>query len=229
LKREIKILFYLALSMLFILLPITIYKIYEAPIELKMGLVQKIFYFHMPSAVFSMVFFFFSFLFSILYLIKKKNIFDNFAASSVEIGVLLSTFVIISGPLWAKKTWGDYWVWDARLTFTLIMWLIYISYLIIRSSDLNEKVKKVSAVLAIMGFVDIPLVHYSSKKWGGMHPIVTQDKGISKSMAPEMATALYLSLLTILLISVILFILRVYSKGLEQRVELLEFKMMEGE
>lgn len=228
-KKEIKILFYSFTLLLFTLLPITIYKIYNAPIELKMGLIQKIFYFHMPSAVFSMVFFFFSFLFSILYLIKKKNIFDNFASTSVELGILFSSFVIISGPLWAKKAWGAYWVWDARLTFTLIMWLIYLSYLIIRSSELNKKIKKISSALAIMGFIDIPLVHFSTQKWGGMHPIVTQDKGIKKAMAPEMATALYLSLITVFLIGAILFILRVYSKILQDKIENLEFKIMEGE
>ncbi len=227
-RKNVKIIFYLSVILLFIILPLAIYKIYQAPIELKMGLVQKIFYFHMPSAVFSMSFFFFSFLFSILYLVKKKNIFDNMASTSVEIGVLFATFVIISGPLWAKKAWGAYWVWDARLTFTLVMWLIYLSYLIIRSSELNQKIKKISASLAIMGFVDIPLVHFSTQKWGGMHPIVTQDKGIKKAMTPQMANALYFSLLAVLLIAVVLFILRVYSKELQDRVENLEFKIMEN-
>jgi len=205
------------------------YKIHVAPIEQQMGLVQKIFYFHMPTAVISMIFFFFSFIFSIAYLVKKSDKLDIFASTSVEIGVLLSTYVILSGPLWAKKSWGAYWVWDSRLTFTLIMWLIYLSYLIIRSSELNEKVKKVSAALAIMGFIDIPLVHFSVEKWGGMHPVVTQDKGISASMDPGMATALYLSLLTTFLISAILFILRVQSKNLEIKAENLEFNIMEGE
>ncbi len=227
-KRNIKYLFFLSVFLLFIILPTTIYKIYEAPIEARMGLIQKIFYFHMPSAVFSMVFFFLSFIFSVLYLIKKRNIFDNMASASVEAGVLFATFVIISGPLWAKKAWGAYWVWDARLTFTLVMWLIYLSYLIIRSSDLNQKIKKISASLAIMGFVDIPLVHFSTKKWGGMHPIVTQDKGIKNAMAPQMATALYLSLITVFLIGVILFTLRVYSKIIQEKAENLEFKIMEN-
>lgn len=224
--KKLKLYIYALTSVLVFLFPLTVYKIYSAPIEVTMGLIQKIFYFHMPSAVYSMLYFFFSFLFSFLYLIKRKNIFDILASTSAEIGVLFATFVIISGPLWAKKSWGTYWVWDARLTFTLIMWLIYVSYLIIRSSETNEKIKKISSILSILGFADIPLVHYSTQKWGGMHPVVTQDKGIKNSMAPEMATALYYSLATVFLISVLIFIIRIYLKLLEERAEKAEFKLM---
>jgi len=224
-KRSIEdIIIYITFISFIILFPITIYHIHYTPLEAIMGVVQKIFYFHMPSAIYTMVMFFISFIFSIAFLIKPKDSFDNIASTATEIGVLLATYVIISGPLWAKKAWGAYWVWDARLTFTLIMWMIYVSYLIIRSSNLTDKVKKISAAISILGFVDVPLVHYSVKKWGGAHPIVTQGKKFTDTLAPEMITSLYLSFATMAVMIALLFLVRYKLKRLESKLNQIEYK-----
>lgn len=201
-----------------------IYFIFSAPNEAMMGIVQKIFYFHMPSAVISMFCFFGSFIFSIVYLIKKKTLFDNISAAFVETGVVLATFVIISGPLWAKKSWGVFWTWDTRLTFTLIMWMIYISYLIVRTSDLDDKIRKISSIFSIIGFVDIPLIHYSVTKWGGTHPVVTQGKTISKVMPFEMVIALYSSFFFITVLAMLIVLINIKIKLIDEK-----FKTVEAE
>ena len=220
--KKIDLLIFIIFSLFAVIFPLTMYHIYNTPLEAIMGVVQKIFYFHMPSAIYTMVMFFISFIFSIAYLVKNNDSFDKIASASTEIGVILATYVIISGPLWAKKAWGAYWVWDARLTFTLIMWMIYISYLIIRSSNLTEKTKKISATISILGFVDVPLVHYSVQKWGGAHPVVTQGKKFTDVLAPEMVVALKLSFFALALITILLFLFRYKLKILESKIDKIE-------
>ncbi len=214
---------YFLILLLFVSFLLATMFIYGAPIELNMGVVQKIFYFHMPSAVISMFLFFLSFIFSIVFLIKKSDIFDSLAYVCVEIAVFLSSYVLISGPLWAKKAWGAYWVWDARLTFTLIMWLIYISYLIVRNSKLRER-KKNSAIISIFGFLDVPLVHYSVNKWGGIHPEL--KKGLKESMPQEMLNTLYVSFMFILILSIVLFIMRYFILKNKKELEKLEYQIL---
>ena len=220
--KKLDIIILITFVIFLVVFPITMYNIYYTPLEAVMGVVQKIFYFHMPSAIYTMVMFFVSFIFSVAYLIKQKDSFDMIASTATEIGVILATYVIISGPLWAKKAWGVYWVWDARLTFTLIMWMIYLSYLIIRSSNLTDKVKKISATISILGFVDVPLVHYSVKKWGGAHPVVTQGKKFTDALAPEMITSLKLSFFVMAIMIIFLFLVRYKLKSLESKIDQIE-------
>ena len=119
--------------LLFAAVPIGLYfAFFYAPVERIMGIVQKIFYFHVASAWIGFAAFFVTFVASILYLITKKYTFDDIAAASAEIGLAFCTIVILTGPLWAKPAWGKFWTWDPRLTSTLLLWFIYVGYIMLR-------------------------------------------------------------------------------------------------
>ncbi|MBN2693607.1 cytochrome c biogenesis protein CcsA [bacterium] len=218
-------LFYFLIVASFISTSFAIYSISMVPAERTMGVVYKIFYFHMPSAVLSMILFFGAFITAIIYLIKKNSKVEFFTRAFVEVGVLLATFVIISGPLWAKKAWGVYWTWDPRLTFTLMMWLIYLSYIVLRASGDTDGIKKGSAILAILGFVDIPLVKISSQKWGGIHPVLSKESG-GFGISGDMQNTLILSFISIVLISSLLIYLRYFSLLITEKINKKEESIM---
>jgi heme exporter protein C len=129
------------------------------PTEREMGVVQRIFYFHVPLAWVSFLAFFVVFVSSILYLWNGGRRWDSLAYSSAEIGVVFTTLVLITGPIWAKPVWGTWWVWDERLTTTLVLWLIYLAYLMVRSFASDESQgARFAAVVGVVGFVDVPFV-----------------------------------------------------------------------
>jgi len=141
-----------------------------SPVEVNMGFVQKIMYIHVPSIWTSYLAFLIAFISSVLYLWKRKESFDIVALSAVEIGVIFCGFALITGALWAQPTWNTYWTWDARLTATLILLLIYCGYLLLRRmSDFGEQQARLAAVVAIIGFLDIPLIHLSVTWWRTLH------------------------------------------------------------
>ena len=142
-----------------------------APVEKTMGLVQKIFYIHVPSAFLAFFSFFLTFLASILYLYKKSAKWDSLAYCSAEIGVIFCTIVLITGPIWAKPIWNVWWTWDPRLTFALILWMIYSGCLVVRAGlEDPHRRARVGAVLAIVGMLDIPMVFMATRWFRGVHP-----------------------------------------------------------
>src|SRR5512140_2174948 len=128
-----------------------------APTEQTMGAVQRIFYYHVPSAWVAFLLFFANFIASIVYLVKRQPGVDAFALATAEVGVVFCTVVLITGPIWAKPVWGIWWTWDARLTTTLVLWLIYVSYLVLRRYSTGSQTALLAAALAIFGFVDVPI------------------------------------------------------------------------
>lgn len=168
-----------------------------APTEKTEGMVQRIMYFHIPSAWIAFFAFFVVFLCSILYLWKKDREWDIYAMASAEIGVMFCTLVLITGPIWAKPIWGTWWVWDARLTSTLVLWLIYVAYIMLRlQSEAGSMRAKYAAVIGIVGFLDIPLIHFSVLWWRGQHPkpkIITSE-GLGAGMDTSMLITLVISL-----------------------------------
>lgn len=147
------------------------------PQEATMGLMQKIFYLHLPLAWWAMVSFFLVFVGSAFYLARKNSGWDNFCVAAAEIGVLFSSLALASGIIWAKKSWGIWWTWDPRLSTTLVMWFIYASYLIIGHLDLPMRRKRiVRAVLGIVAFLDVPLVFISARIFRSIHPAVFASK-----------------------------------------------------
>ncbi|RDU35156.1 cytochrome C assembly protein [Neobacillus piezotolerans] len=145
-----------------------------AKIEVTMGAVQKIFYIHVASAWTGFLAFFVTFVSSILYLFKRKRIFDTYAFVSAEIGVVFTTIVLTTGPIWAKSSWNTWWAWEPRLTTTLVLWFIYMAYIMIHQMDgVWEKKARLAAVFGIIGFADVPIVWFAIRWWNSkFHPIV---------------------------------------------------------
>jgi heme exporter protein C len=142
-----------------------------APTDRLQGDVQRIFYIHVPAAWIGMLGFAVVFGASIAYLVTRSARWDRLAASSAEVGVVFTTGVMVTGPLWARPTWGVYWDWDPRLTSFFVLWLLYVSYLVLRGY-VTEPTRRArySAVLGIVAFLDVPLVYLSVRWWRSLHP-----------------------------------------------------------
>jgi heme exporter protein C len=148
------------------------------PTEEHSGIIQRIFYFHVPVAWVAFVAFFITFIFSILYLWKRETKWDAIAHASAEVGVLFTTLVLITGPIWAKPVWGIWWTWDARLTTSLVLWLIYIAYLLVRSfATESARGARYGAVVGIVGFIDVPVVFIAVSLWRTQHPTAIVFEG----------------------------------------------------
>tara|TARA_B100000700_G_scaffold326753_1_gene439232 strand:+ start:371 stop:1069 length:699 start_codon:yes stop_codon:yes gene_type:complete len=133
------------------------------PIELNQGFSQKIMYLHVPSVIITYLAFFIVFAYSIAYLWKRDLVFDQIAKSSAEIGLVFCSLVLITGAIWGKPTWGTFWVWwDVRLITTLLLFLIFVGYFILRKAvDNKDKEARLASVLGIVGCLDIPIIHKS--------------------------------------------------------------------
>lgn len=177
-----------------------------APTERMMGEVQRIFYFHVGAAWNAFLAFFVVFLSGITYLVRRNRIWDQVAASAAEVGVLFTIIVLTTGPIWAKPVWNTWFPWgDPRVMTTLVLLLIYVAYLILRSSlPEGEKKYKFCAVFGIIGFIDVPIVWMSIRWWRTIHPVVITGQGFN--LEPEMIHALVLGVLacTLLLAHLVL-------------------------
>ncbi|MEZ4704937.1 MAG: cytochrome c biogenesis protein CcsA [Bdellovibrionota bacterium] len=154
------------------------------PEEASQGLVQKIFYIHVPSAITMYVGYFVGLVASIFYLVEKKSSWDRLAHCAIEVAYVFTVIVLCTGPLWAKPIWGTYWTWEPRLTSTLLLWFMYSAYLLIRKASKGEASgTKASAIVAIIAFANVPLVHLSVRLWRGIHPsVLANDNGLPDSM-----------------------------------------------
>ncbi len=190
---------------------------FSAPIEQTMGIVQKIFYVHVPAAMCAYAGFTICSFASLFYLLKPKKGWDIAALAGVETGLLFTVYVLVSGPLWALKAWGRAWVWDPQLTATFVLFILYGGYFMLRAfSGPSERIKKIAAVLAVFAFVDIPIIHYAVRM-GGLHPKVEREGG--GGLAPDIATAFSASMLAWLLVFALLFWLAVRVRMKEAKVE----------
>jgi heme exporter protein C len=163
--------------------------IYIAPTEATMGDVQRIFYYHLPSAWVAFLLFFVNFLASVWYLVRRTPAADALALASAEVGVSFCTIVLLTGPIWARPIWGIWWTWDARLTSTLVLWLIYVSYLVLRHYATGGQVPVLAAALGIFGFVDVPIVYMAIRWFRTQHPQPVIGGGQGSGLDPRMWTA----------------------------------------
>lgn len=187
---------------------------FYAPTEREMGLVQRIFYVHVPSAWVAFLAFGIVALCSLGYLWLRDERLDAIAVAAAELGTIFTTVVLITGPLWGKIAWGAWWVWDARLTLTLILWFIYLGYFMLRGAAENpERGKRFGAVLAIIGVVDIPLIHISVNWFRSQHPQAVVLRPDGPQAAPEIVQTLLVSLLAFTLT---FFALLLFRYGLER-------------
>lgn len=194
-----------------------------APTERTMGDVQRIFYFHVPSAWVAGLAFFIVMLASIAFLVSGKAHWDRLAACSAEIGVLFVTLVLLTGPLWAKPVWGVYWSWDARLTTSFVLWLIYIAYLMVRNfTNDPERGAKFAAVFGIIGFLDVPIVYMSIRWWRTLHPAPVMGGG--GGLAPEMLRTLMVALAAFTILYITLLVLYYRISTMEQKIHVMKYK-----
>lgn len=213
-------------SLGFALMTVSLYLIFiYVPTEKEMGVIQRIFYIHVPLAWVAFLAFFVVFIGSILYLWKRDGKWDILARSSAEIGVIFTTLVLVTGPIWAKPVWGSWWTWDARLTSSLVLWLTYIGYLLVRSYAGEEsRGARLAAVLGIVGFMDVPLVYLSIKLWRTQHP-----RELVSSLEGSMMLTLMVSLAAFTVLYVILLRQTTALKHLEASVrELKDSQQSEG-
>jgi len=142
-----------------------------APTDSVLGHVQRVFYFHVPIAIVSFLAFFVVFIGSLMYLIKRTPKWDAIAHASAEVGVVFVTLALLTGIIWARPIWNTWWTWEPRLTTTMILWLIYVAYLMVRSyAPSQSKGAIYAAVVGIIGFIDVPIVYYSVVWWRSIHP-----------------------------------------------------------
>ncbi len=190
------------------------------PTEKTSGIVQRIFYFHVPVAWVASLAFLVTFIGSILYLSKRTARWNALAAASAEVGVLFTTLILLTGPIWARPAWGIWWTWDARLTTSLVLWLIYVAYLLVRRfAGEAERGARLAAVVGIAGFIDVPLVFVTVNLWRTQHPTPLIFEG-------GLTTAMLITLLVCLAAFTLLYILLVRQatrlKTLESELRLLQ-------
>ncbi len=184
-----KILF--ALSSVLILLSFYMVLVY-VPTEKNMGIVQRIFYYHVPLAWVAFLAFFVVFICSIMYLVKRNQKWDYIAHASAEIGLVFISLMLVTGSIWAKPAWGVWWIWEPRLTTSLILWFIYVAYFIVRGYISGEERKaRFGAVVGIIGFLNVPLVFLSVTLWRTQHPPLTIFSG---GLEPSMLLTLLVCL-----------------------------------
>lgn len=199
-----------------ILMLVALYMVFIFAPETESGVVQRIFYFHIPLAWIAFLAFFIVFVASIMYLWKRDMKWDAFASSSAEVGLVFTTLFLLTGSIWAKPEWGVWWTWDSRLTSSLILWLIYIAYFIIRSYISEEGQRaRFSSVIGIIGFIDVPIVVITIFLWRTAHPRI-------EAMDPRVTATLMVSIATFTALYFLLFALRLAIKQDEDKLNRLK-------
>jgi heme exporter protein C len=209
------------LGLTFILFVGALYLVFiYVPTEETMGIVQRIFYLMVPVAWLALLSFFIIFISSILYLRTKKNKWDILARSSAELGIVFTTLALTTGVMWAKPIWGVWWTWEPRLTATLVLWLIYLAYFMVRSLATEEsRGATFAAVVGIVGFIDVPIIGMATSLWRGMHPGMLIFQG---GLAPPMLLTLLVSLAAFTALYSLLLIQGVSMKNDEIEIEKLK-------
>jgi heme exporter protein C len=163
-----------------------------APRERTMGDLQRIFYFHVPGGITAMTAFAVNFLGSVMFLARRTPAWDALALASAEVGAMLLSINLVTGPIWAKPVWFVWWTWSPRLTLTLVLWILYVAYLLVRNYVADpERRAAIAAVFGIVAFADVPLVWFSIRWWRDQHPSpMLETGGLSPEMWPAFLTCL---------------------------------------
>jgi heme exporter protein C len=169
---------------------------YIAPNERTMGLVQRIFYFHAACGLTMFTAFFICFCSNVAYVLRRNRNSDALAVSAAEVGLVFNTVVLVTGPIWAHPAWGIWWTWDARLTSTFVLWLLYIAYLLLRTLiEEPDRRALLSALFGIFAFLDVPLVYGSIRWWRTQHPQPVLMGGPGSGLDPVMKKVFFFSIL----------------------------------
>lgn len=166
--------------------------LFVAPPDAEQGDVQRLMYVHVPAAWLAYLSFGVVFIASIMYLKTRQIRWDRIAVASAEIGVLFCSLTLVLGSLWGYPVWGTWWTWDPRLTTTLVLLLIYVGYLTLRqAADNPSRRAQWSAVVGIVGFVDVPIVHMSVVWWRSLH----QEATVIRAGGPTMDSTMLIALM----------------------------------
>lgn len=217
---------YIGLPIALAILAIGFYQaIFVAPTELTMGNIQRIFYYHVPSNIMGLIFPYVNLIASIVYLATRQSnplraqAADAVAIASAEITVLFVSIGLATGMLWAKPVWGIWWTWDARLTSVLVLWLIYVSYLLLRRFSAGGQTQTLAAVLSIFAAVDVPIVYMSIRWWRTQHPSPVFFGGPNSGIDPRMMPAFLFNLTGWFVWGVVLLLLRYQLERKRQTVQ----------
>lgn len=188
-----------------------------APTDEVLGHIQRIFYVHVPISILSFLGFLVCAVAGVGYLIRRTEPWDRVAHAAAEVGVVFVTLALITGIIWARPVWGVWWTWEPRLTTTLILWFIYVAYLMIREyAPTPQQGRAWSAVVGIIGFVDVPIVYYSVQWWRSIHPVqVIGPEAADDALEPIMARILIFSMIAMLALFVYLLLERSALRGAE--------------
>lgn len=194
--------------------------LYIAPEEATMHEIQRIFYFHVSAWVATFTAFTIVFISNIAYLTTRGQRWDNLGVSAAEVGIACCSIGLITGPLWAKPVWGIWWTWDARLTTTFIMWVMYICYLMLRGllEDPRHRAT-LSSVFGIFAFLDVPLVYMSNRLWRTQHPQPVFFGGPNSGINPVMAKVFLLCMVAVLVVMIPVLVDRYRIESMRREVE----------
>jgi heme exporter protein C len=194
--------------------------LYIAPEEATMHQIQRIFYFHVSAWVATFTAFTVVFIANVAYLMTRGQRWDSLGVSAAEVGVACCSIGLITGPLWAKPVWGIWWTWDARLTTTFIMWLMYISYLMLRGLLEDPRHRdSLSAVFGIFAFLDVPLVYVSNRLWRTQHPQPVFFGGPNSGVDPTMAKVFLICMIAVLVVMIPVLLDRFRVECMRREVE----------
>lgn len=190
-----------------------------APDERVMGPVQRIFYFHVPSAMVTFLSTFVLLGASIGYLWTRNHAWDRVSKAATEIGILFCTIVLVTGPIWARPAWGVWWTWEARLTTTLILWmLLAAAHMVRRYADDRDLGARLASVFGILAALNVPIVYKAVDWWRGQHPVVF-EAGKKAPLHPKMMQTFMTSMVVFLLLYTLLMVLRVALANAEDRCQ----------
>ncbi|HET7695518.1 MAG TPA: cytochrome c biogenesis protein CcsA [Vicinamibacterales bacterium] len=194
--------------------------ILDAPFEASMGVVSKIFYFHAACGMILFVAAFYSGVGSARFLFTRNPAHDRSAVAGAELTVLFGLIVLVTGPLWARKAWGVWWVWDPRLTSTLVMWMIFTAYLLLRRYG-GPGSERLAAAVSLFGMVNVPFVYWSVNFWRTLHP----KTSVVPSLPPEMRGPFWYCVAAFLLLFLVLAAARVQLERRRQQLDELYLRL----
>lgn len=186
----------------------------NAPVEQTMGLVQKIFYYHVPSAMLLFVSAFVCGIASAVFLFRRSAAADRVALAAGELVVLFGLIVLVTGPIWARKAWGVWWEWDARLTSSLLLWMIFVAYLMVRRFG-GPGSEKLAGAMALFGMANVPFVYVSVNYWRTLHP----KTSVVMTLAPGMRGAFWFCVAAFAILYLLLLTLRKRIEDQQAMVE----------
>jgi heme exporter protein C len=188
-----------------------------------MGVIQRIFYFHAATAWAGEMTFFVCFVANLLYIWRREQKYDWLGVTCAEVGLACITIVLITGPIWAHPVWGIWWTWDARLTSTFVLWLLYISYLLLRSLvDEPERRALLSALFGVFAFLDVPLVFFSIRWWRTQHPAPVIMGGAGSYLDPTMSKVFFFNVFVMHVFVAFLIVERYIVEKMKSDVDILQ-------